>query len=114
VKTARQHNQSQSNPVGEYSFTPNLKPKMKVIESPITDNMWQELDPEYKRFQPIPEGFESYAQIALKLNRGVTSAKQFIYRLLSDGKVDMMVHGPSGAKYYRPKNYAKQNQKNKR
>ena len=78
--------------------------EMKVIESPIPSNIWLE----YKSAQrmTVPEGFETKMQIAAKIGCKETQTKTFLKKLLSAGKIDVLV-APNGLKYYRPKDYGK-------
>ena len=83
---------------------------MKVIDSPITDSIWTQLDTDFGTRIVVPEGFESIRQIAVKLKRGITSTKSLIRKLLEADQLDVIT-GRCGVRYYRPKNYAKQNKR---
>mgnify|MGYP003417579067 CR=1 FL=1 len=86
--------------------------KMKVIDSPIPDNVWMDLKQKVGcRPQSAPEGFESVEQIMNKIDRGYNQTKRMIRKLVQNDLVDVIVVGRQGAHYYRPKNYAKQNKR---
>jgi hypothetical protein len=88
--------------------------EMKVLDSPVPSNVWQTLFSSYE--QPTPEGFESKKQISEKIGRGPTQTKEFIYKMVKAGKLEVFTSARNGTKYYRPTNYeeAKRGQKHRR
>jgi ABC-type Zn uptake system ZnuABC Zn-binding protein ZnuA len=82
---------------------------MKVIDSPIPANVWLEMAESFE--EKAPEGYENYQQISIKLGRKLSATKDHVRRMMEAGLLDHLVIGSGRVKYFRPKNYAKQNKR---
>lgn len=87
---------------------------MRIVEPPIKLSQWGDV---FGRTQPdIPEGFQSIAEIAKEQGLSYDRTAHILRHRLLEGKVDSISIRSNGRAvlYYRPKNYEKQPQRNKK